>query len=252
MCRIKSALILKDSIFMPVDFNSHTGMINALHLCDESRNPNFIRAELYPEDEDVFTDISGWKFHVDQDYTPDWYVPEYDELRMRTELAKWAKDRFGKYTQKKELGESAVGDKFLIGNIEYIIVEKNDDAVSCVTTEVINSRTRFDRESSIYENSEIRKYLHGSYLRWLAEQVGEGNVSGVELLSLEQYNKYRDILPLTEGWYWLSTPWEGNSRYVCCVSSRGGVLCNDGGWDGIGVRPFCVFQSSISVSAANV
>ena len=248
MCHIKSALILKDRIFMP-DYNSHSRMIEELGLNDKTRHPNFIRAELYPNSGDLFVDVSQWGFHVDQDYTPDWYVAEYDEQRTRKSLGSWAKDRFGKYTQKRKLSELAVDDRFLIGNIEYIIVEKNGDAVSCVTTEVINPGMRFNACSNNYENSEIRKYLHGSYLRWLTEQVGEGNVSGVELLSLEQYEKYREVLPLTEGWCWLSTPWKGSSCHVGCVGSHGDVCYINYNWHNGGVRPFCVFQSSILVSA---
>lgn len=250
MCRIKSALILKDLIFMP-EYNSHSRMIEELGLNDNTRNPNFIRAELYPNSGNLFTDVSAWGFHVDQDYTPDWYVAEYDAQRVRKSLDEWAKDRFGKYTQKRELGELAVGDTFLIGNVEYIVVEKQGDAVSCVTTEVINPGLRFDGDSNKYENSEIRKYLHGAYLGWLTEQVGEANVSGVELLSLEQYKKYRKILPLTEGWYWLATPWEGSSYRVWVVYPGGGVGYDDVyRWCNCGVRPFCVFASSTLVNAA--
>lgn len=253
MCHIKSALILKDRIFMPESYNSHSTMLKELGLRDDSLfRERFIRAEMQPPDGDVFTDIKGWRFYIDQDYTPDWYAKDYYEPMMRDELAKWAKDRFGKYTQQRKLSELAIGDKFLIGNIEYIIVEKNGDAVSCVATDVVNPGMRFDACSNNYENSEIRKYLHGSYLRWLTEQVGEGNVSGVELLSLEQYEKYRKILPFTESGYWLSTPWEGSSCRVCCVFLCGGVGYGNCYWVYIGVLPFCIFQSSIFVSAAKI
>ena len=94
MCNLKSAIILKDSIFIP-DYDSHTQMLEELGIKDTRANAEklFIRAELYPANGDVFSPIENWVFNVDQDITPEWYVENYDKERMYNAVKKWAKDR---------------------------------------------------------------------------------------------------------------------------------------------------------------
>lgn len=81
----------------------------------------------------------------------------------------------------------------------------------------------------------------------------EGDVG---LLTLEQYGKYKDIIPLVGGWWWLATPvwtwwlrstdtYDANNVWV--VGSSGGhgnYVANDS-W---GVRPVLTFSSLLLVS----
>jgi hypothetical protein len=90
MCNFKSALILKDKVFVP-DYDDHSQMIEELKLMDDRMQPVFVRAELVPPDNDVFGDIDAWNFVVDQDYLPDWFVRPHDETRMREAVKEWAK-----------------------------------------------------------------------------------------------------------------------------------------------------------------
>lgn len=94
MCEFKSAIILKDRVFVP-DYDSHTDMLNELGIKDTKANAErlFIRAELYPENGDAFSNIDTWCFDVDQDILPDWYVEEYDKQRMIDAVKAWAKNR---------------------------------------------------------------------------------------------------------------------------------------------------------------
>ena len=93
MCKLKSAIILKDSIFMP-DYDSHTDMLQELGIEDNRKNSEklFVRAELYPKDDDVFSSIDTWIFKVDQDILPNWFVQGYEETRMRDAVKEWAKN----------------------------------------------------------------------------------------------------------------------------------------------------------------
>ena len=93
MCRFKSGIILKDRVFIP-DYDSHTKMLEELKIADTEDNAKrlFVRAELMPPDNDVFTPVTSWKYHVDQDILPDWYVAEVDEMRMREAVTAWAKE----------------------------------------------------------------------------------------------------------------------------------------------------------------
>ena len=92
MCQFKSAIILKDRIFIP-DYDSHTEMLEELGIADTTENAErlFVRAELIPANNDVFSDIDTWIFHVDQDIQPEWFVAEYEKQRMIQAVKGWAK-----------------------------------------------------------------------------------------------------------------------------------------------------------------
>ena len=74
MCQFKSALALKDRIFLP-DYDSHDKMLQELGIEDNFTNASkvFVRVELSPADGDIFSDVEGWKLKVDQDILPDWW-----------------------------------------------------------------------------------------------------------------------------------------------------------------------------------
>ena len=93
MCRFKSCLILKDRVYVP-DHDSHEIMLEELNIKDTFENEAsiFARAEIYPEDGDIFSDVTGWKMRVDQDILPEWYVPEIDESRAKVAVAEWMKN----------------------------------------------------------------------------------------------------------------------------------------------------------------
>lgn len=78
----------------------------------------------------------------------------------------------------------------------------------------------------------------------------------VALLTLEQYGKYKEIIPKVDDWWWLATPvWTwwlrsphaNNTNYVWNVRSNGDYNLWDAG-SSCGVRPALLFNSSLSVS----
>lgn len=92
MCKLKSAIILKDRIFMP-DYDSHSEMLEELKITDDYIHASkvFVRAELSPADGDVFSNIDSWEFSVDQDITPEWFDEKDCAERMRKAVKEWAK-----------------------------------------------------------------------------------------------------------------------------------------------------------------
>ena len=91
MCKLKSAIILKDKIFMP-DYGSHSKMLEELGITDDYINASkvFVRAELSPADGDIFSNIDSWEFSVDQDITPEWFDEKDCAERMRNTVKEWA------------------------------------------------------------------------------------------------------------------------------------------------------------------
>ena len=78
----------------------------------------------------------------------------------------------------------------------------------------------------------------------------------VGLLTLEQYGKHKDIIPLVDGAWWLATPYwtpwhpfptARDANYVLYVSSDGGWGYSDAG-NSCWVRPALTFNSSLLVS----
>ena len=92
MCQFKSALCLKDRVFVP-DYDSHDRMLAELKIPDDFAHASkvFVRVELSPADGDKTSDPMGWKIKIDQDILPDWFVHEVDEQRVKVAIAEWCK-----------------------------------------------------------------------------------------------------------------------------------------------------------------
>ena len=70
----------------------------------------------------------------------------------------------------------------------------------------------------------------------------------VSLISVDEYRKYRELLPKTGEWWWTLTPdstaGNGDDVWVDIVSPSGCIYFNVCGNDR-GVRPVCIFSPSI-------
>jgi hypothetical protein len=166
-------------------------------------------------------------------------------------------------------------DEFKIGDEVYIVLEHTEAGTRVISKNFIYKMKFGDNNN--YAISTVRDKLNGEYYNKIASIVGENNiipmkrdltsldglddygtcVDNISLLSVSEYAKYHKILGLNSkypDWWWLitsaSTPSNGYSRGVCCVSSDGVP-----GWDGCdysrGVRPFLTLESSIFVLKSN-
>ena len=92
MCEFKSAICLKDRVFVP-DYDSHDRMLKELKIPDTEYHAEhtFVRVELSPADGDMTSDPMGWKIRIDQDILPDWFVHKVDEERVKVAVADWCK-----------------------------------------------------------------------------------------------------------------------------------------------------------------
>ena len=93
MCKLKSAIILKNRVFVP-EYDSHTEMLEELGIKDDYLNASktFVRVELSPDDGDVFSDIDTWELSVDQDIMPEWYDEDIYKPQVVEAVKEWAKD----------------------------------------------------------------------------------------------------------------------------------------------------------------
>ena len=90
MCQFKSAIVLKNRVFVP-DYDSHSKMLNELHIEDDFAHAStqFVRVELSPPDGNKLSDIDGWVLKVDQDITPDWWDEKCDLPRIKAAIKDW-------------------------------------------------------------------------------------------------------------------------------------------------------------------
>ncbi len=171
-----------------------------------------------------------------------------------------------------KLSNVKTGETFKIAGIEFIKFSEEDGVVTAVAKGLL-----FDSafgSNNNFAHSKVLKKLETEILPKIEAEVGTENVLEFEtdLLSLDGSDIYGKIktkisLPTLDfyrqnaktfdkykpnRWWWLSTPdsteEHSNSDWILCVSPRGHVYYDRYVNDGDGVRPFCKFVSSISVS----
>ena len=158
MCKLKSAIILKDRIFMP-DYDSHSKMLEELGITDDYFNASkvFVRAELAPENGDVFSNIDDWKLEVDQDITPEWFDEKDCTERMRKAVKEWAKTHI--FIGQNDLKISH-GENIFIKDCEDVEICDNA-TVKCIcgnaTVKYIYGNATVE---NIFDNATV-KYIYG-------------------------------------------------------------------------------------------
>ena len=257
MCRFKSGVIFKNKVVLAPMYNdSHSSLLEMLGVEDSRSNAmrRFVRAELVPHN-NVLDDVDSWKFIVDQDIVPEWFEedPKRYEQEFRNAVREFVKDKF-----------------VLMAGVIWVKIKENNIGSYYLKYDEL-TRMEFG-SSNDYRESDARNYLKSCDLaKKLKEELGDrlvpittellsldglddyGKVDGdfLSLLTLDLYRECRKNIPNLGNWWWLANPYStksnGYSRIVCCVSSRGAVGWNDCGCS-LGVRPFCIVSSSISVS----
>ena len=170
----------------------------------------------------------------------------------------------------KTLGSVAPGNVVTIGKRKYIVLGHAAETTALLDANKIDERV-FDDDDGDYETSDVRKYLNDKYYKELCAAVGKDNVikhkvnleaddgtnkgafceDFVSLITTTNYRRYREHIPAAGYPWWtatrVTTADKDYSRNVCYVYSNGILF-----WSGCdcrrGVRPFCILNSSISVS----
>ena len=159
-----------------------------------------------------------------------------------------------------------IGDEFELADINWKILDITDAGYMCIGDSLGDKK--FDENSSDWNESSLREYLNNEFYEKIAREVGRENIISskrnllsldgqteygesddfVSLLTVDEYRKYRKLIPNTGDWWWLVTPWSTPcneySKTVTVVSPSGVFYCNNC-YDLGGVRPFCIFSSSI-------
>lgn len=187
-------------------------------------------------------------------------------LEERVEqLEKLVKDltKNEKFKIRKKLN---ISDTFKLLDLEWKILDITEKGYCCIASRLENGM-EFGKNNN-WKESGIREYLNGEFLKELADEIGEENIimfkrdllsldgqteygtceDLVSIISLDEYRKYRKLLPNERYYWWTLTPdstaCNDDQRFIAVVCPSGVILgnsydCNDG------VRPFCIFSPAI-------
>lgn len=175
-------------------------------------------------------------------------------------------------TLEKKLGvthiqkELKIGDEFELADVNWKILDITDAGYMCIGDSLGDKI--FDNNSNNWNKSSLRAYLNGELYEKISKEIGKDNIvsfkrdllsldgqteygennDAVSLLTVDEYRKYRKLIPNTDDWWWLITPWSTHCNdcdiYTTVVSPSGCIYYY--GCDrNIGVRPVCIFSSSI-------
>ena len=182
-------------------------------------------------------------------------------------------DKMEKETR-KVLAEIPRGECFSIGGQEFVVLKQGGGAgTAAVLKDLLRGTHRFGTNNN-YAGSNVDR-ICCDFADELEKAAGEevllehevdltsddglkdyGSVCRkASLLTCDQYREYVEVLDLhkPDRWWWLATPWSTPTHeddWGCkCVSPSGGIFRDDCLDDYVyGVRPFCIFKSSIFVS----
>lgn len=160
-----------------------------------------------------------------------------------------------------------IGDTFELADTTWKILDITSAGYICLADSIEDMK--FDSDSNNWENSGLRSYLNGEFFEKMTAEIGLENIvpfernllsldgqteygkceDKVSLLAVDEYRKYRSLIPNTKDyWWWLVSPWStpcnDYKKSVAVVSSAGDVSLDYCG-NGNGVRPVCIFSSSI-------
>lgn len=174
---------------------------------------------------------------------------------------------FAEY-KKQHMEKPEIGKTVEIAGMEWMILDKTEKGYFAVLNGFDGKERTFDSGSNNWISSKLREELNTKFLKKIADELGEDAVIGfdrdllsldgqteyghcedkISLLTVDEYRKYRKLLPNMPKWWWLITPWstpvnDYNST-LTVVSPSGDFNCNCC-LNSYGVRPVCIFSSSI-------
>lgn len=167
------------------------------------------------------------------------------------------------------LHEVNIGDTFKVADVEFIKFTNDGDKVIAVAKDSLYD-SRFGNDAN-FGKSDIKARLEKELLPKLEAEIGEENIfefetdllaldgtrpfpnvkSKISLVTHDFYRQNREMFAkhTLDDYWWISTPdSEAYKNIVLCVSPSGFIFNDNGDCSNVGVRPFLIFSSSISVS----
>lgn len=191
---------------------------------------------------------------------------------FENELSRLNKE-FADY-KKKYIGTPEIGKVIELAGMDWLILDKTEKGYFAILNGFDEKERTFDSTSNNWITSKLRNELNARFLKKITDELGKDAViefdrdllsmdgqteyghckDKISFLTVDEYRKYRKLLPNMDKWWWLLTPWSTPvndfSTTSTVVSPSGNI---DGGScsNGNGVRPVCIFSSSIFESGSD-
>ena len=131
------------------------------------------------------------------------------------------------------------------GGMEWIVLDVEQEKVLVLAKDSIGFMP-FDKNCSNYfVSSTLFAYLNDEFIKVLEANGADTSVivpaedgTDVFLLSVEEYKKYKNVIPNIDKWWWLRTP--GDDQYYAANVSTDGSVFHAGNYvgnDTYAVRP---------------
>lgn len=182
-----------------------------------------------------------------------------ENLKKLNEAYEQLKEKY----QKPEIGKTIE-----VAGIKWLVLDKLEKGYLVISDEFYGKSREFDTDCNNWDSSDLRQELNTELRRKIEEAVGEGGLlkftrdllsmdgqteygsceDYVSLISVDEYRKYRKLLPNTGEWWWTLTPdstkCNDDTSYIRVVFPSGNFVSIGYDYSG-GVRPVCIFSSSI-------
>ena len=178
-------------------------------------------------------------------------------------------------TGKVELSTLKRGEVFqTTGKRKYKVLEQYGDTTKIISLDLVKENVEFG-DNTDYNKSNVKKLCDTEILKDFEEEFGaesieehtvdiitvDGQKVGsvkckIRPITFDEAREYTDITPNNDlnDWYWTLSPWSteerGWSKSFTVVSPSGGFSCSYYNFAN-GVRPVCIFSSSIFESGSD-
>ena len=160
-----------------------------------------------------------------------------------------------------------IGTEKKIAGLIWKILDVTEKGILCLG-ENLSRDMQFDTECNDWRLSGLRNYLNTEIYQKLVTEIGEENIiqlardlmsldgqreygtceDKVSLINVDEYRKYRNLIPNAGYWWWTITPdstkCNDDTDCVAVVSPSGCIYC-DNYFSSYGVRPICIFSPTI-------
>lgn len=169
---------------------------------------------------------------------------------------------------RKKYQKPEIGKTIEVAGINWLVLDKLEKGYFAISEDFYGRDRGFDDNCNDWKSSDLRNELNTDLRKKIESELGTDSLveferdllsldgqteygtcrDFVSLISVDEYRKYRKLLPNTERWWWTltpdSTPCNNDGKWLRVVSPSGvidnyGYCCSDG------VRPVCIFSSSI-------
>lgn len=191
---------------------------------------------------------------------------------FENELSRLNKE-FADY-KKKYIGTPEIGKVIELAGMDWLILDKTEKGYFAILNGFDEKERTFDSTSNNWITSKLRNELNARFLKKITDELGKDAViefdrdllsmdgqteyghckDKISFLTVDEYRKYRKLLPNMDKWWWLLTPWSTPvndfSTTITVVSPSGNVNYYNYNYAN-GVRPVCIFSSSIFESGSD-